>query len=167
MFLAVTGKGVCALHFIGEGESESSMRRVRSEWPGAEVLIDQGFTAKYAERVFNTGGRTRPLNLLVSGTNFQVRVWRALLELPAGELTTYSSIARRIDNPGASRAVGTAVGANPVSWLIPCHRVIRATGVSGSYRWGESRKRLMNAWESIHTQGAESASTARAQVHAG
>jgi AraC family transcriptional regulator of adaptative response/methylated-DNA-[protein]-cysteine methyltransferase len=155
MFLAVTGRGICALYFLDDPDPVASVSRVRSEWPEAVVVQDQEVTAAYAKKVFDDGGTGRPLNLLVRGTNFQIQVWRALLEIPSGTLTTYSDIARRIKNPAANRAVGSAVGANRISWLIPCHRVIRANGVSGSYRWGAGRKRLMNGWEAAQLRASE------------
>ena len=147
MFLAVTQKGVCALHFLDGDDMTTSMQRLEKEWPGATISLDPGVTGPVARRIFARGANDRPLNLLVSGTNFQVRVWRALLEIPPASLATYSDIARNIGSAGATRAVGTAVGANRISWLIPCHRVIRASGVFGSYRWGANRKKLMTAWE--------------------
>jgi AraC family transcriptional regulator of adaptative response/methylated-DNA-[protein]-cysteine methyltransferase len=153
MFLAVTSKGICALHFLDQEDSDTSEERVRREWPGANISSDQGVTKAYANRIFDDSSIDRPLNLLVKGTNFQVNVWRALLEVPAGLLTTYSAIANRVENPGANRAVGSAVGANRISWLIPCHRVIRSNGVSGSFRWGSQRKLLMNGWESARRDG--------------
>ena len=90
----------------------------------------------------------RPLSLYVSGTNFQVNVWRALLQIPQGKLTSYSKVAEAVGKPSAVRAVGTAVGANPVAFFIPCHRVLQQSGNIGGYRWGVTRKHAMHAWES-------------------
>jgi AraC family transcriptional regulator of adaptative response/methylated-DNA-[protein]-cysteine methyltransferase len=92
-----------------------------------------------------------PLRLYVAGTNFQLRVWRALLELGHDDTTSYGELAARIRAPRAARAVGTAVGANPVAWLIPCHRVLRENGALGGYRWGVDRKRAILAWESLRS----------------
>jgi AraC family transcriptional regulator of adaptative response/methylated-DNA-[protein]-cysteine methyltransferase len=89
----------------------------------------------------------RPLTVFVKGTDFQLRVWRALLRIPSGRLTTYGQLAAAIGAPSAARAVGSAVGSNELAWLIPCHRVIRQTGAAGEYRWGAVRKRAMLAWE--------------------
>ena len=96
-----------------------------------------------------------PVAVLVKGTNLQVQVWRALLALPSGAVTSYASLAQQVGRQSAVRAVANAVGANPVAWLIPCHRVIRSTGELGGYRWGLERKRLLLGWESAH--GADQA----------
>lgn len=145
--VATTGRGICALHFVdspGDG-----IERLRRDWPDAELCRDPGATAPVAERIFRplSSPPGRALALLVKGTNFQVKVWRALLELPSGSLATYGDVAARIGAPGSARAVGTAVGANPVAWLIPCHRVIRESGALGGYRWGTERKAAMLGWE--------------------
>src|SRR6185295_1244900 len=104
-------------------------------------------TAPWAARAFEGEGRGDGLALYVRGTGFQLQVWRALLAAPPGQLTTYQALAARIGRPTAARAVGNAVGANPVAWLIPCHRVIRGLGTFGGYRWGRARKRVMLGWE--------------------
>ena len=103
-------------------------------------------TAATIACIFNKKDK-QTLPLHVQGTNFQINVWQALLKIPKGQLTSYGQLARDIGNPKASRAVGSAVGANPIAFLIPCHRVIRATGVIGDYRWGATRKRSMINWE--------------------
>ena len=100
-----------------------------------------------------SAGSGYPLRVVVRGSHFQLRVWRALLELPFGTVTHYGELARRIDQPGAARAVGAAVGANPIAWLIPCHRVLRADGTLGGYRWDPCRKQVMLDWESLRTAG--------------
>jgi AraC family transcriptional regulator of adaptative response/methylated-DNA-[protein]-cysteine methyltransferase len=92
----------------------------------------------------------RPLGLLLKGTNFQIKVWNALLQIPRGRAVSYGDIAAHIGKPNAHRAVGTAVGANPIAWLIPCHRVLRKGGQLGGYRWGTTRKRAMIGWEATH-----------------
>jgi AraC family transcriptional regulator of adaptative response/methylated-DNA-[protein]-cysteine methyltransferase len=122
----------------------------RARWSGARLVADEAGARDLAGRIF--GGPVAPdvsLAVLVRGTNFQVKVWRALLALPAGTLCSYRQLGARVGAPaGAARAVGQAVGANPVAWLIPCHRVIRAAGGLGGYRWGLPKKRTMIAWES-------------------
>jgi AraC family transcriptional regulator of adaptative response/methylated-DNA-[protein]-cysteine methyltransferase len=145
--IATTERGVCGLHFIDRNRDE--VAALRADWPAAKVICDAGSTGKVAARLFDPiRVRTRePLSLLVKGTNFQLQVWRALLAIPPGHLTTYSELGQRVGHPGAARAVGNAVAANRIAWLIPCHRVIRETGEFGNYRWGESRKAAMLGWE--------------------
>ena len=146
--IAVTSRGICALYFI-DGGSDPAVR-LRREWPNADLREEPRSTAPFAARLFLplASRRGRALALLVKGSNFQVRVWRALLELPFGSLVTYGHVAEQISAPGSARAVGTAIGANPIAWLIPCHRVIRESGVLGGYRWGTERKAAMLGWES-------------------
>lgn len=149
--LAMTERGVCGLRFV-EGDREGAAW-LRRNWPEADLRHDEAGTAPVVERIFQplAAGTARPLALLVKGSNFQVKVWRALLELPLGSLTSYGQIAARIGAPGSARAVGGAVGANPIAWLIPCHRVIRETGLLGGYRWGPDRKAAMLGWEAART----------------
>jgi AraC family transcriptional regulator of adaptative response/methylated-DNA-[protein]-cysteine methyltransferase len=151
--IAATDRGICGLHF-GNDECDA-LAPVRAAWPHAELRRDQAGTAPLAARVFTplTVPATQPLALLVKGTNFQLKVWRALLALPAGTVTTYGGLAQRIGAPKASRAVGNAIGANPVAWLIPCHRVLRESGDLGGYRWGETRKVAMLAREAALAAG--------------
>ncbi len=142
-FLAVTERGVCALHFIMQ-KSTNALHACKERWPNARFTEDDKVTGRAVERIFSRSGTIR---LDVRGTNFQLKVWEALVRIPEGAVTTYSAIANAIHNPGASRAVGAAVGSNPVAYLIPCHRVIRNLGVFGNYRWGEDRKKAMLGWE--------------------
>src|SRR5206468_922011 len=124
---------------------------LRAEWPNARVQRDDGVARDVVAKVFEGSGSSRQastaLRALVRGTAFQLRVWRALLQVPPGSLITYGQLAAAIGRPTAARAVGTAVGQNPLAYLIPCHRVIRSTGLLGDYRWGQVRKRAINAWE--------------------
>lgn len=151
--LAVTARGICGLHFVA-GDQDGAAR-LRREWPEAELRQDVAGTAPVVERIFQplAAAAGRPLALLVKGSNFQVKVWRALLELPPGSLTSYGRLAARIGAPGSARAVGGAIGANPIAWLIPCHRVIRETGLLGGYRWGPDRKAAMLGWEAARIAG--------------
>jgi AraC family transcriptional regulator, regulatory protein of adaptative response / methylated-DNA-[protein]-cysteine methyltransferase len=151
--LAFTARGVCGLRFV-EGARDGAAW-LRREWPRADLRHDEAGTAPTFERIFQPLSSTpgRPLALLVRGSNFQIKVWRALLELPLGSLTSYGQIAARIGVPGCARAVGGAVAANPIAWLIPCHRVIRETGVLGGYRWGPDRKAAMLGWEAARCAG--------------
>lgn len=147
--LAITPRGVCHLAFVAPVSREGALARLEHDWPLATLIPDQEATRAAAAKAFPPPGSTDvpALALHVKGTNFQLKVWRALLEIPAGEVTTYGTLAARIGDPKASRAVGTAVGSNPVSYLIPCHRVIRASGELGGYAWGVDRKRVMLAAE--------------------
>jgi len=158
--IAATPRGVCHLSFHERGETEPGLERLRRDWPAARLIRDQAGTARLAARAFRTGrGRAgTPLALHVRGTNFQLKVWEALLRVPAAETTTYGTIAAAVGAPGAARAVGSAVGDNPIAFVIPCHRVLRGTGALGGYRWGVERKRAMLAWESARG-GAATAST--------
>jgi AraC family transcriptional regulator of adaptative response/methylated-DNA-[protein]-cysteine methyltransferase len=151
--IAVTARGVCGLHFV-DGEN-AALDRLRATWPHAVLRRDPAGTASLASRIFAplAAPAAKPLALLVRGTNFQIQVWRALLALPFGAVTSYGGIARRIGAPGATRAVGNAVAANPVAYLIPCHRVLRESGEMGGYRWGETRKAVMLAWETALSNG--------------
>jgi AraC family transcriptional regulator of adaptative response/methylated-DNA-[protein]-cysteine methyltransferase len=158
MFLAATERGLCRLGFVDAGDEEAELDLLRSDWPRAELRHDLAFTSEIANGVFPSDrGPRGPLHLQVRGTNFQIAVWRALLRVPAGSLCTYDSVARAIGRPGAAQAVGNAVGANRVAYLIPCHRVIRAGGELGGYRWGTARKSAMIAWESVAEPAAAQA----------
>ena len=148
-FIASTERGVCALEFADRlEEREEALERLRKNWPSARIERDQAATGRLAERVFGKGGSPERLSVLVRGTNFQVQVWRALLTVAAGSAVTYAEVARKIGNPRAVRAVGSAVGANPVAWLIPCHRVILSSGALGNYRGGPTRKAAALIYES-------------------
>ena len=136
--VATTSRGVCALRFGAD------LEELREEWPRAQFRQERARTESLAFAIFGHGERP-PLH--VFGTNFQLKVWEALLRVPDGAVTTYGDIAAAIGDPKASRAVGTAVGSNPVSYIIPCHRVIRSTGELGGYAWGPDRKRVMLALE--------------------
>ncbi len=149
--VATTDRGVVGLSFH-EGNRRAALRDLAARWPMATIEERPRVTAPFAARIF-TALEVRdpdslvPLALLVRGTNFQVKVWRALLQIPVGSVATYEDIATAIGTPAAVRAVGTAIGRNPVAFLIPCHRVIRTTGALGGYQWGLPRKRAILAWE--------------------
>ena len=134
-----------------------ALHMLQAQWPGAEIEINAQTGAALVEQLFsaNPDRLQRPLSLWVKGTNFQVSVWRALLALDQGALTTYGDVAASIGRPKAVRAVGSAVGANPLALIIPCHRVIRADGEIGGYRWGETRKRALLAREATRTRTGE------------
>lgn len=151
--VAASARGVCGLHFLDGGGSAAAL--LRASWPRATLREDRAGTALLAGRIFAplASRPGAPLALLVRGSNFQLKVWRALLELPAGAISTYGAIAKRIGAPDAARAVGGAIGANPIAWLIPCHRVIRESGELSSYRWGVERKAAMLGWEAARSAG--------------
>jgi AraC family transcriptional regulator of adaptative response/methylated-DNA-[protein]-cysteine methyltransferase len=133
--------------------AESSDKFVTSlarKWPLANLQADHETARSIAHSIFSTTQKSQ-LRVHVQGTNFQVQVWKALLRLAAGETTSYGALARAVDRPGAARAVGSAVGSNPVAWLIPCHRVLRSDGQLGGYHWGTRRKEAMLAWEATHS----------------
>ena len=146
-----TPRGICHLSFIEIKSREAATAELRRDWPNARVRWDDSAAARLAAIAFKPQGdegKPQSLRAFVRGTAFQLRVWRALLQVPAGAVTSYSRLAETIDHPQAARAVGSAVGQNRLAFLIPCHRVIRETGVLGNYRWGETRKRAMLLWES-------------------
>lgn len=151
--LGETERGVCGLAFLGgsaEEGPEAALADLRARWSRSRFVADEAGTGAVARRIFEPG--SDPLPLCVQGTNFQVRVWEALLRIPPGAATTYGALADALGQPTVSRAVGSAVGANPVGVLIPCHRVLRQTGAFGAYCWGAERKRLLLGWESAQRE---------------
>ena len=147
--VAVTDRGICALRFVREAGGEALASGLRSAWPRAAAREDEEGTRETARSIFSfpAGHPPAPLHLFVRGTNFQIKVWEALLRIPLGKAVTYEDLARHIGMPGGSRAVGNAVGANPIAFLIPCHRVIRKAGDFGNYGEGPERKKAILAWE--------------------
>jgi AraC family transcriptional regulator of adaptative response/methylated-DNA-[protein]-cysteine methyltransferase len=147
-FIAVTERGICAMAFITAEELAEETQRLAAKWAFAELIADKQKTAPYIQRIFQPHlSKLNNIHLVVQGTNFQLKVWEALLTIPSGALTTYQQIAESIQHPKAVRAVGTAVGQNPVAFLIPCHRVIRKEGKPGEYYWGSVRKKALLGWE--------------------
>ena len=144
-------RGICHLSFIDAGDGAAELAALQEHWPRARLQWDDATAARLAGGIFERSSRRDSppaLRVFVKGTAFQVRVWRALLQVRPGTLVSYGRLAAALNQPAAARAVGTAVGRNPLAYLIPCHRVIRETGVIGDYRWGPVRKRAMLAWES-------------------
>ncbi len=149
IFVAATTRGICKLSFIDLDEIEVHIADLERRWPKAILRNQDSDRLKVIESLFTDKQNIdRPLSLHVSGTNFQISVWRALLQIPAGTLTSYSQIADAVGRPKAARAVGTAIGSNPIAFFIPCHRVLQQSGNIGGYHWGETRKHAMYAWES-------------------
>ncbi len=145
--IAETTRGICHLSFFDDGEREHAIAEMRRDWPLANLQSDEAHAAHLAAMIFAAAPPSAPWKLFVRGTTFQLRVWRALLHVRPGTLVSYGRLAAAAGNPNASRATGSAVGGNAISYLIPCHRVIRETGISGHYRWGAVRKRAILAWE--------------------
>ncbi len=144
-----TDKGICGIGFAAEAGEDATMADLRGRWPRATYAQDQEALRPLADAAFGANG-TVQLSLI--GAPFQIKVWEALLSIPTGHVTTYSEIAGAIGKPRAVRAVGTAVGRNPISWLIPCHRALRKSGGLGGYHWGLPVKRAMLAWEAATTE---------------
>ncbi len=151
VMLGATERGICWLSFVAD-DGRPALEEFHREWQGATLVRDENATQGYVERAFAfERSEQKPLPLLIRGTNFQIKVWEALLRIPFGQLVTYQTIAEAIDNPKAVRAVGSAVGKNNISWLIPCHRVILSSGVMHNYRWGVRQKKILNALEGAIT----------------
>jgi AraC family transcriptional regulator of adaptative response/methylated-DNA-[protein]-cysteine methyltransferase len=146
--IAVTQKGICHLSFHDD-DFRQELEKLRQSWNGSNLIEDQKYTLQYIRQIFRERSKQENLkiNLLVKGTNFQIKVWQALLRIPEGTVASYASVADMIGQSGSDRAVGNAVSANQIAYLIPCHRVIKKMGVFGNYQWGETRKKAMIGWE--------------------
>jgi AraC family transcriptional regulator of adaptative response/methylated-DNA-[protein]-cysteine methyltransferase len=142
-------RGLVGLAFADAGDEQSALADMKRRWPNATYVEDHARTAALARRVFDTNlwRADQPLRVVLIGTDFEVRVWQTLLRIPMGKATTYSSIAADLDRPKASRAVGAAVGKNPMSFVVPCHRVLGKSGALTGYHWGITRKQAMLGWE--------------------
>jgi len=148
-FIAITPRGVCRFAFLERKEIDEHLSGLQSLWPHALVHENRQRTLAVIKAMFGVEQKLdRPISLHVSGTNFQVSVWKALLQIAPATVASYSQVAAAIGHPRSARAVGLAVGANPVAFLIPCHRVIQQSGQLGGYHWGETRKLAIHAWES-------------------
>jgi AraC family transcriptional regulator of adaptative response/methylated-DNA-[protein]-cysteine methyltransferase len=150
--LIVTGRGVAGLAFVDEDKAqtrEGVLAEMKGRWPKARFVAAPEKTAPFARRIFNpaTWSKDRPVRLVMIGTDFEVRVWESLLKIPMGRAVSYNDIARHLGQPTAARAVGSAVGRNPISFVVPCHRVLRGDGSLGGYHWGLTRKRALIGWE--------------------
>jgi AraC family transcriptional regulator of adaptative response/methylated-DNA-[protein]-cysteine methyltransferase len=137
------------------GGREGALADMQRRWPNARYIRDDEAAATYVRRAFDPSEwrQDRPLRVVLIGTDFEVRVWETLLRIPLGKATTYSTIAKHIERPKAARAVGAAVGRNPISFVVPCHRVLGATGALTGYHWGLARKQAIIGWEAGQTQG--------------
>lgn len=142
-----TEKGICGIAFSSESGPEAAMGDLTSRWPEAKFVQNAQLLEPWVKAAFNPAKSENGAPLFLIGAPFQIKVWEALLRIPSGHVTTYSEIAQSIGSPRAVRAVGTAVGRNPISWLIPCHRALRKSGALGGYHWGLPVKRALLAWE--------------------
>ncbi len=148
ILIAVTPRGVCKLVFLDADDINIHLTDLNKQWPHAVLQYNDQRSKGMVEAMFGGKKKLRqPLSLHVSGTNFQISVWKALLQLQPASVTSYSHIAKAVGRPKAARAVGTAIGANPVAFFIPCHRVLQQSGKLGGYHWGETRKHAIHAWE--------------------
>ncbi|MCA3554337.1 bifunctional helix-turn-helix domain-containing protein/methylated-DNA--[protein]-cysteine S-methyltransferase [Aestuariivirga sp.] len=149
VLLMTSHNGICGLAFADPGQEEASLLDMRSRWPDADYVLDAGVTAGPVARIFNPQRWTveQPLRIVFIGTEFETRVWQTLLKIPMGRATTYSDIAGHLGNSKASRAVGAAVGRNPISFVVPCHRVLGKSGGLCGYHWGLTRKQAILGWE--------------------
>jgi AraC family transcriptional regulator of adaptative response/methylated-DNA-[protein]-cysteine methyltransferase len=147
--IMVTDRGLAGLSFNDPGEEQAAFADMSGRWPNASYVEDMGATQPYAARIFDPSRwrADQPLRVVMIGTDFQVRVWEALLRIPLGRARTYSSLAADIGEPKASRAVGAACGANPISFVVPCHRALAKSGALTGYHWGLTRKRAILGWE--------------------
>ena len=152
--LAATARGICALRFVKENRKQT-LALVRAKWQRAELQHAPHKTRPFSARIFYPSSKKKqpPLHLLVTGTNFQIKVWEALLNIPQGARVSYADLARHLGAPQAARAVGNAVARNPITYLIPCHRVVRKAGALGEYSGGATRKKILLAWEAAKHNG--------------
>ncbi|MEQ1941340.1 methylated-DNA--[protein]-cysteine S-methyltransferase [Mesorhizobium sp. VNQ89] len=150
-----TDRGLAGLAFCDPGEERAAFADMSGRWPNASFVEDMGATGPYAARIFNPSRwrADQPLHVVMIGTDFQVRVWQALLRIPMGKVRSYGAIAGEIGSPSASRAVGAANGANPISFVVPCHRAIGKSGDLTGYHWGLTRKRAILGWEAGQLSG--------------
>lgn len=150
--VAVTDRGICAVSFLSAERGRKEWKQIEKRWSRATFRKSQSGTEDVANRIFDPSRwkNGSPLSVIVRGTNFQIKVWEALVRIPPGYALSYEDVAAFLGAPGAARAVGSAVARNPVAFLIPCHRVIRKTGDFGEYHFGTARKKAMLAWEGAH-----------------
>jgi AraC family transcriptional regulator of adaptative response/methylated-DNA-[protein]-cysteine methyltransferase len=151
--LAKTDRGICGLNFVQNNDRQPVFASLEDRWQNASLIEDPDATRPFVERIFDPseGQKSTALHLVLSGTNFQIKVWEALIKIPMGAVVSYENVAAHIGMPRASRAVGNAVGSNPVSFVIPCHRVIRKTAEFGNYGGGIARKLAILGWEAVRS----------------
>jgi AraC family transcriptional regulator of adaptative response/methylated-DNA-[protein]-cysteine methyltransferase len=150
--LAVTDRGICGLAFVSGSNRDNVLTELKNKWPQAKFAEDPAYTLPFVEQIFNPVKSRQALPVILKGTNFQIKVWQALLKIPPGSVVSYDELATLIGQPGAARAVGNAVAQNPIGYVIPCHRVIRKMGAVGDYHWNPTRKRAILGWEAAHKE---------------
>ncbi|EMR13956.1 methylated-DNA--protein-cysteine methyltransferase [Methylophaga lonarensis MPL] len=157
MFIAITPRGICRAGFVDFTDLDEMLDELRKTWPLSLIRQNNQSTGRVLTDLLGKMQRSEsgPVSVHVRGTNFQIAVWRALLKIPPGELASYAEVAAAIGSPKAARAVGNAIGANPVALLIPCHRVIQQSGALGGYRWGLTKKRMVQIWERMHLESID------------
>jgi AraC family transcriptional regulator, regulatory protein of adaptative response / methylated-DNA-[protein]-cysteine methyltransferase len=152
--IGVTERGICWLSFLRSDEDpKMELEKMKAHWHNSIFHEDKKLTADFVDRIFYPAQSDKKLHVFVKGTNFQVKVWEALLRIPQGNVITYQGIAEQIESPRAMQAVGSAVGSNHIAFLIPCHRVIRKDGILGEYRWTSARKKSIIGWEMAKAVG--------------
>lgn len=155
-FIATTEHGICQLSFPGNSDNSTALNRLTHNWSGVRLVENEPVIASLAETIFDSEQCYSELTLLVSGTAFQMEVWQALLKIPKGQVWSYQQVAQHIERPKAVRAVANAIGANPIAFLIPCHRVIRNHGGLGGYHWGlDVKQRILASEISVPEKGKE------------
>lgn len=154
MFVAVTQRGVCRAEFMDFNSMDELLDNLHNAWPHSSIRESLPSTRHAIDAFFSsdTASKHGPLSLHVAGTNFQIAVWRALLKIPTGAVASYADVAKSLGAPKSARAVGNAIGANPVALLIPCHRVIQQSGALGGYRWGPTKKLMAQTWEQMRDE---------------
>ena len=150
--LATTERGICAFYFVKNGDRDDIFTELENSWKNAQLIEDPDASRTVVSQIFNRSftDRSVPLHLILNGTNFQIKVWEALIKIPFGAVVSYEDVAEQVGLPKATRAVGTAVGKNPISFIIPCHRVIRKNAEFGYYGGGPARKKAILGWEAAH-----------------
>ena len=150
--LATTDRGICGFFFVKNRDRKDPLAELRYFWQQADIVEDPHASRDLIDRIFNPSFNDTgtPLHLILNGTNFQIKVWEALIKIPFGAVVSYEDVANQVGIPGATRAVGSAVGKNPISFIIPCHRVIRKTADFGNYGGGKARKKAILGWEAAH-----------------
>lgn len=146
--IAITERGITDFRFLEEDSKSFIINELQQDFEKATLIFDNNFTKPFIEQIFyESTNTTEPITLLMRGTNFQIKVWEALLKIPFGQIVSYETIANAIGKPTAQRAVGTAIGSNRLGYIIPCHRVLQKVGGIGGYRWGTTRKKAILGWE--------------------
>ena len=149
--IAITERGITDFRFIENEDKSLIIKELQQDFEKSKLIFDNNFTKPFVEQIFyETHNSNEPLTLLMRGTNFQIKVWEALLKIPFGQMVSYETIANAIGQPTAQRAVGTAIGSNRLGYIIPCHRVLQKVGGIGGYRWGVTRKKAILGWEMGH-----------------